>query len=91
MGSDLYLPPELLLNKYVSIHPSTSQDIWALGIIAHELFSQGKYPFEITSLDWIKKVIIGDYRIDPVIAENSNIYKIIQGILKFKINISRMK
>lgn len=41
MGTPHYLAPEVLNQSY-----SEKCDIWAIGVIAYLLFSQGKYPFE---------------------------------------------
>lgn len=41
VGTPHYLAPEVLNQSY-----SEKCDIWAIGIIAYLLFSQGQYPFE---------------------------------------------
>mgnify|MGYP001810401158 CR=1 FL=1 len=75
--SPLYLPPEVLNQVETNfIEPSANQDIWALGVLAHELFSKGKHPFKIPNANWNKNVCIG---IDPLIPKDSIVYKIIKG------------
>ena len=48
-GTRFFLPPELLEDceeEEIKLYTSTKQDIWALGIIIHQLFSNLKHPFK---------------------------------------------
>lgn len=40
VGTPHYIAPEIVQGKY-----DEKCDIWALGVIAYQLFSQGEYPF----------------------------------------------
>ena len=80
-GTKLYLPPELLqfVENDESIPTSTKQDIWALGIILHQLMANLQHPFRFNK-EWIRNVVMGNYKIDTqFIKEGSNVYQIIEG------------
>ena len=86
-GTLLYLPPEILTviesDEEAKIHPSPSHDIWSLGIIAHEIYSNGRHPFKLRSLNWRRNVEDGNYLIDSIIPQNSQMQQIIKGIQKY--------
>ena len=76
----MHLPPELLFidDKY-QFKSSAPQNIWSLGIIAHQIFADGQHPFITPNCqEWRRNVIEGKYVIDPVIPKESSIYLIIQ-------------
>ena len=64
-GTPLYMAPELLnINSKLSEIESKKVDIWALGVLAFELFF-GKRPFEGYSLEEISEMyVIGTYKIN---------------------------
>ena len=81
IGTPFYLPPELLQSTENSecVSTSTKQDIWALGIILHQMMAQFKHPFR-HSKEWIRNVVLGIYQIDTAFIKNgTNVYKIIEG------------
>ena len=84
-GTPNYLPPEILksLDDNDQISPSSSQDIWSLGIIAHQIFSNGKHPFKLLNSESsiTSNIEKEKYQMDPLIPIDSPIYQIIQGIL----------
>jgi len=41
VGTPHYIAPEVLKNSY-----DQKCDIWSLGVIAYQLFSQDEYPFD---------------------------------------------
>ena len=85
-GTLLYLPPEILAlidsDEDEQIPPSPSHDIWSLGIIAHEIYSNGQHPFKLPSPNWRRNVEDGKYEIDSLILQNSQMHQIIKGKLK---------
>ena len=84
-GSETHLPPELLfLDEFSKVKASCSHDIWSLGILAYQIFSDGNHPFKkpsSTELDWKNDVKLGKYIIDSFISQDSPIYQIIKGII----------
>ena len=82
-GTLIYLPSEIVsvIEDEALIHPSCSQDIWGLGIIAHQIFADNKHPFQAPNfLDFRRNIEDGVYKIDQQIPINSQIYQIIEGI-----------
>jgi len=51
-GTPLYLSPEILIGKKYN----SKADVWAVGILAHELFT-GETPFKITTKKHLDKII----------------------------------
>ena len=82
-GTLLYLPPEILAifdtDEQDKIPSSTSHDIWSLGIIAHEIYSNGKHPFKLPNPNWRRNVEDGKYAIDSLILQNTQMQQIIKG------------
>ena len=59
--------------------PSPAQDIWDLGIIAHQLYANGSHPFNSPNSNWMLNLHEGNYIIDPLITEDSPLHQIIKG------------
>lgn len=59
--------------------PSPSQDIWNLGIIAHQIYSNGNHPFNRPNSNLRRNLKERNYVIDPSISENSPVHQIIEG------------
>lgn len=63
-GTGQYLPPELLIaDENEQIIPSKKQDMWSLGLIAHQLFAKGEHPFKF-GRGWKVNVIEGNLQIN---------------------------
>ena len=91
MGTQSYMPPELL-NKEDDdeLIASTKHDTWSIGIIVHQIFYEGKHPFQhkddrVTKVDILKKEYTPNYEKIP---KNSPIDLIIKGfpLKKFGFN-----
>ena len=84
-GTERYLPPEILdifeKNSSQKIEYSSKQDIWSLGIIAYELFTEGIHPYQILGPVSRSSIISEDLKIDYSIfpKELSSIVEIIKG------------
>lgn len=59
--------------------PSPSQDIWNLGILAHQIYSNGNHPFNRPNSNLRRNLKERNYVIDPSISENSPVHQIIEG------------
>ena len=80
-GTEIYLPPEIF-EKHGSNDATLNQDIFSLGIIACQIFADGKHPFPG---DNIEKIIFniksGNYNIDyQKIEKDSVLDEIIKGL-----------
>lgn len=82
-GTQKYLAPEFLEDLYSdSVQINDKSDIWSLGIIFHQMYSNGNHPFISKKGDkLIKNVITNKLSIDPVISENSIAYGVIKGFI----------
>ena len=82
-GTQKYLAPEFLEDiDSDSVQINDKTDIWSLGIIFHQMYSNGNHPFISKKGDkLIKNVITNKLSIDPAISENSIAYKIIKGFI----------
>lgn len=82
-GTMAYLSPELhSLDENAKVTASPSQDIWSLGIIAHQMFADGQHPFKIpnSSSSLIKNIMDGKFFIDTnFIPQNSPVTLAIKG------------
>lgn len=87
-----YCPPEVLDSieneSNEKIRPSRKHDMFSLGIICHQIFANGRHPFNtkdnISVLSNIRK---GNYKIDYVRIEENSLYDlIIKGINLIKYN-----
>ena len=88
-GTPLYFPPELLLSIDEDfdkeLPASPTQDIWSLGIITHQLYSNGENPFmPEKNSNWRKNVLDGNIFINSMIEYPFN--EIIKGSLFFSIS-----
>lgn len=77
------MPPELQTEDG-KITPLTCHDIWSLGIIIHQIFTDGKHPFANEKQSGIIENILNHkFKIDnDVIIEKSSIDIIIKGSKK---------
>ena len=75
-GSPLYMSPELFkIDSNIADIENRKLDIWALGILAYELFF-GKRPFEAFSLDELSQMFEkGNYQIDLSLTKEEKISK----------------
>ena len=73
-----YLPPEVIKGeKY-----QEKSDVWALGIIFHQLFAQGKNPFsdKQKNEEQIKQAILNPKTLlDPMVLANTKFGKLLEG------------
>lgn len=82
-GTPIYCPPEFLTsyleNPDQKIHTSTKHDIFSLGILAHQIFSDGQHPFGKEKEIW-NNIRNGKYSINyKLIKKESSIDQIIKG------------
>lgn len=78
LGTECYMPPELLGRKGSSYTTNDKHDIWSLGIILHEIYT-GKNPFSYNDL-WNENICNGKYEIDyQKIKEHSIVDIILKG------------
>lgn len=82
LGTSQYMPPELLISKERDFTCNAFHDIWSLGIIIHQMFSNGLHPFEYDAYAQ-KNMLEGKYKIDSSIKEGSIIHQIINGMVAF--------
>ncbi len=81
-----YCPPELLdsleSDSVEKIPPSKKQDLFSLGIICHQIFANGRHPFDSKdNVAVVGNIRKGNYKIDyNFIQKDSSYDLIIQGI-----------
>ena len=77
-GTLSYMPPDVFNSKYLA---NDKQDTWSLGIIAHQIFSDNKNPFDYGD-SMTRNIMNGDYDINyDKIKQNSPIDQIIKGTI----------
>lgn len=88
-----YCPPEMLdsleSEANEKILPSKKHDMFSLGIICHQIFTNGRHPFDTKdNVAVIGNIRKGNYKIDSTMIQKDSSYDlIIQGIYILFINI----